>query len=82
MAKETRVSLQNFTGTVTRLRNGQVRVSGRGRTTRKQNVAEGFVDAGGTFHPIRESGDYDATRTGESLGESKRRKAKKKGWRY
>ena len=82
MAKESRVSLKNFTGTVTRLPNGQVRVSGRGQATRKANVAEGFMDSHGTFHPIRHSADYDAVRTGESLGESKRRRSKKKGWRY
>lgn len=47
-------------------------VQPKGRTTRKKNVAAGFHDEDGIFHPIRASYDYDAKRTGESS----------RGWGY
>lgn len=40
------------------------------------NVAEGFRDASGIFHPIRASADYDPTRIG---GKRRRKRAKAKG---
>ena len=52
-----------------------------GRIT-KRNIAAGFYDSDGKFHPIRASFDYDPGRTGEmrSLGKGLRvpRKKKKK----
>ena len=41
----------------------------------KRNVAAGFVDSGGRFHPIRASFDYDA---GRLAGAKKKRKKKLK----
>lgn len=42
----------------------------------RRNVAEGFHDANGVFHPIRHSSDYDGSRAGE--GGSKKKKSGKK----
>jgi len=35
-------------------------------TPMRRNISEGFVDAGGTFHPIRGAKDYSRSRAGES----------------
>jgi len=47
--------------------------------TRMRNVAAGFYDEDGVFHPIRASYDYSARRAGE--GSRKSRKSKKRGKR-
>ena len=39
-----------------------------------RNIAEGFYDRKGVFHPIRASSDYSSSRAGEG---KRRRKAKK-----
>lgn len=43
---------------------------------RHKNVA-GFMDASGAFHPLRESGDYDRDRAGETGGKARRTRSKK-----
>lgn len=43
---------------------------------RRRNVA-GFMDASGAFHPLRESGDYDRNRAGETGGKPRRTRSKK-----
>ncbi len=51
-------------------------VRGRFVPTKRKNVAEGFYDKSGVFHPIRHSSDYDS-----SIGDpprKKKAKAKKK----
>lgn len=44
---------------------------------RVKNVAEGFM-AGGVFHPIRHSSDYDAGRVGEGTRKKKKKATTKK----
>jgi hypothetical protein len=39
-----------------------------------RNIAQGFFDQSGTFHPIRASEDYDSSR----VGEGKKKKPTKK----
>lgn len=56
---------QNSDGTIDVLREKN--------TGRRANIAEGYM-AGGVFHPIRHSADYDSARAGES---GKRRKKAK-----
>lgn len=46
--------------------------------SRAKNIAQGFHDAGGGFHPIRASADYDPSRVGESGGGSGKKRGKKK----
>ena len=46
------------------------------KANRKRNVAAGFVDEEGVFHPIRASYDYSAKRAGEA--KKKRAKANRK----
>lgn len=41
---------------------------------RVANVAQGFVDSSGVFHPIRASGDYSPAK----VGEKKKRATKKR----
>jgi len=43
-----------------------------------KNVAMGFHDLRGVFHPIRASADYDPGRAGESGGTRRKKKAKAK----
>lgn len=52
----------------------------RGRNPFKHNVAEGFYDKGGTFHPIRSSPDYSRKRAGEgAVGKARtKRKTRRK----
>lgn len=45
---------------------------------RARNVAEGFYDASGVFHPIRSSVDYDGGTAGEGGGKPRRTRSKKK----
>jgi hypothetical protein len=56
-----------------------VRKNPSGRFTIRRNVAQGFVDSAGVFHPIRASFDYNPIRAGEtkSLSAYARRKRKK-----
>jgi hypothetical protein len=42
-----------------------VRKNPSGRFTMRPNVAQGFVDSKGVFHPIRASFDYNKRRAGE-----------------
>ena len=44
----------------------------------RRNVAAGFVDEDGTFHPIRSSFDYDPSRVGERAKKRKKKVAKKR----
>jgi len=67
-------------------RNGTVDVKVSGATARKlqnpkpkrRNVAAGFYDEDGYFHPIRASYDYNAGRVGEKGKAKKRKPATKK----
>jgi len=43
-----------------------------------QNIAQGFFDSNGVFHPIRASGDYDSSRVGESKKKKKPTKKRAK----
>lgn len=45
---------------------------------RTRNVAEGFFDGNGVFHPIRSSADYDGGTAGETGGKPRRTRSKKK----
>lgn len=45
---------------------------------RERNVAQGFFDASGVFHPIRSSADYDGGTAGETGGKPRRTRSKKK----
>lgn len=45
---------------------------------RARNVAEGFFDGNGVFHPIRSSADYDGGTAGETGGKPRRTRSKKK----
>jgi hypothetical protein len=55
------------------LKGGAVRI-----TPVRGNVSQGYVDAGGTFHPIRSSDDYSKKRAGEGpRGREKKRAAKR-----
>jgi hypothetical protein len=45
---------------------------------RVKNVAAGFVDEEGIFHPIRASYDYKAKRAGEKVKKARKTKAKGK----
>jgi len=45
---------------------------------RARNVAEGFYDGSGVFHPIRSSADYDGGTAGETGGKPRRTRSKKK----
>jgi hypothetical protein len=76
-ARSRSVSLRGFTGRIRVLPGGGVRIQGRGAATR-ENVAAGFVDEEGIFHPIRASYDYSSKRAGEG-GKKKASKKKKKG---
>ena len=49
----------------------------RANPRRSRNVAQGFFDQSGIFHPIRASADYDESRGGDSVSK-KRKPAKKK----
>lgn len=51
-------------------------VKGKFVRASRQNIAEGFY-AGGVFHPIRHSPDYDPSRAGEG-GSKRKKKAKAK----
>jgi hypothetical protein len=46
----------------------------------RRNIAEGFHDSKGVFHPIRASADYDPSRGGDATrkGKKKAKKAKAK----
>lgn len=43
----------------------------RGRNPFKRNIAEGFYDKAGKFHPIRSSPDYSPGRVGEGRGKAR-----------
>jgi len=45
---------------------------------RERNVAQGFFDGNGVFHPIRSSADYDGGTAGETGGKPRRTRSKKK----
>jgi hypothetical protein len=45
---------------------------------RERNVAEGFFDGNGVFHPIRSSADYDGGTAGETGGKPRHTRSKKK----
>lgn len=45
---------------------------------RLRNIAAGFYDEDGTFHPIRASYDYSPRRVGEKRRASKKKKRKRK----
>lgn len=45
---------------------------------RARNVAQGFYDASGVFHPIRSSADYDGGTAGEGGGKPRRTRSKKR----
>jgi hypothetical protein len=47
---------------------------------RQRNVAQGFYDSKGVFHPIRASSDYSASRAGET-GRKKKKRSKAKARR-
>ena len=49
----------------------------RGRR-RRRNVAAGFYDEEGIFHPIRASFDYSRSRAGERPARKKKAKAKRR----
>jgi hypothetical protein len=52
---------------------GEVRI-----TPVRGNISDGYVDAGGTFHPIRSSDDYSKKRAGEGpRGREKKSAAKR-----
>ena len=42
----------------------------------RRNISEGFMDSGGTFHPIRGAKDYNRKRAGESASSWSKVKAK------
>ena len=53
-------------------------VRGRFVPGKARNIAQGFHDSQGVFHPIRASPDYDSRRvSAESKRPSKKKKAKK-----
>ena len=54
-----------------------VRKNPSGRFTIRRNIAQGFVDSSGVFHPIRASVDYNARRAGESAWDFKTGKKRK-----
>ena len=43
----------------------------------RRNIAEGFHDSKGVFHPIRSSVDYDPSRGGDVRKGGKKKKARK-----
>ena len=43
-----------------------------------KNVAQGFMDSNGVFHPIRSSADYDSDRAGDATGRSRKTRSAKK----
>ena len=45
---------------------------------KRQNIAQGFYDGNGIFHPIRASADYDGGTAGETGGRAKHTRSKKK----
>jgi hypothetical protein len=45
---------------------------------RERNVAQGFFDGNGVFHPIRSSADYDGGTAGETGGKPRHTRSKKK----
>lgn len=45
---------------------------------RKKNIAQGFYDGNGIFHPIRASHDYDGKTAGETGGKPRRTRSKKR----
>lgn len=54
----------------------------RSAPRRARNVAAGFVDEDGIFHPLRASFDYSASRAGEGRrGTKQKKKARKKSIR-
>lgn len=52
---------------------GSVDILREKNSGRRANISEGFM-AGGVFHPIRHSADYDASRVGEGKAYKKKRK--------
>lgn len=48
------------------------------RAKQKRNISEGFYDASGTFHPIRSATDYDSRVAGETGGQARKTRSKKK----
>lgn len=45
---------------------------------KRRNVAQGFYDGNGVFHPIRASHDYDGKTAGETGGKPRRTRSKKR----
>ena len=77
------IRLHNFTGTVRVNPNKQVEVKGvqipkRKKKNPRKNVAAGFRDEEGVFHPIRASYDYEKSRVGEAPKKKAKKKAKKR----
>lgn len=66
-ARAKTVTLRNFSGKIRRNPNGSVEIVGVGKKTksRRRNVAAGYVDGAGRFHPLRASYDYSPKRAGE-----------------
>ena len=55
-------------GVIIDKKRGKVHIINPGKI---RNIAQGFFDQSGTFHPIRASGDYDSSRVGESKKKKK-----------
>lgn len=68
---------QNPVGTATFFGKSLKRAEAAGRRFLR-NIAAGFYDASGVFHPIRASDDYDRRRVGERLARPARRSARAK----
>lgn len=68
----------NDDGTVSLMTDGGGVLSNRGR---RRNVAAGFYDEDGYFHPIRASYDYSRSRAGEPPLKRKSKKKKRRAKR-
>ena len=62
-------------GVIIDKKRGKVHIINPGKI---RNIAQGFFDQSGTFHPIRASEDYDSSRVGESKKKKKPTKKKTK----
>jgi hypothetical protein len=87
LSKTSRLTAARITGMLRRLptgstliihKSGKVQAAVPNPRRRSKNVAAGFYDDEGIFHPIRASYDYKGSRAGESKRKGKKRKAKRK----
>ena len=62
-------------GVIIDKKHGKVHIINPGKI---RNMAQGFFDQSGVFHPIRSSGDYDSSRVGESKKKKKTTKKRAK----